>query len=127
MAFLDFRETTGGAAGQAMATRSMAPAFEAREWRVIEMARRDGLSSLHAPSRLARIGAWFFGERPNPRLADPRLETLRRAAVQAWHRGYAVPVATVEAFREAGFSLDQLELMLTKIGAGRVAGSRQAA
>lgn len=128
MAFIDFRETMAGAAGQALQARALdVPAFEAREWRVIELARRDRLSSLREPSRLERFGAWLFGERANPRLADPRLEILRHVAVQAWHRGYAVPVSAIKAFRDAGFSLDQLELMLASVGAGRIASSSRRA
>lgn len=119
MAFIDFREPFASS----FASSQGVPAFEPREWRVIELARRDSLTSLREPSKLERFGAWLFGEGVNPRLADPRLETLRQIAVQAWHRGYAVPVSAIKAFKAAGFSIDQLELMLASIGAGRMASN----
>jgi hypothetical protein len=125
MAYLDLRESFAGVpVEQAKLVDVTVPAFEAQEWRVIELARRDHLSSLREPGRLGRLASWLFGERINPRLADPRLETLRHMAVQAWHRGYAVPVSTIKAFKQAGYSMDQLELLLASIGAGRMARSR---
>jgi hypothetical protein len=39
--------------------------------------------------------------------------------VQAWHHGYVVPNSAIHAFKAAGFNIDQLELMLASIAAGR--------
>lgn len=94
--------------------------FERREWDVIVLAQKDGLSSLHAPSRLSRVLNWLFGGSATRHLADPRLETLRRLAVLAWHQGYAVPVSAIKAFKAAGFSPDQVELLLASVSRGRI-------
>jgi hypothetical protein len=63
----------------------------------------------------------FGGERPNPKLADQKLEALRRVAVLAWHKGYALPRHEIRAFHEAGFTPDQYETLLASISRGRAA------
>lgn len=93
--------------------------FSHPEWDIIRLARADGLGSLSEPTRLSRLASWLFGGGVSLQLADPRLEALRRLAVLAWHHGYAVPVSAMKAFKAAGFSLDQLELLLASIAAGR--------
>lgn len=118
MAFLDLREPMAFAVPDAGANARM-PGFDIREWSVIRLAAKDGLASLAPPSLLARLGAWLFGEGINPRLADPRLEALRRTAVEAWHRGFALRESAMAAFREAGFSAEQLDLLLASISAAR--------
>lgn len=119
MAYLDLRD--GGAAPlfAASATQTTAAGFARAEWQVIVLAQRDGLSSLRAPSRLHRVAEWLFGGGFNPRLADPRLEALRRVAVLAWHYGYAVPKSAIKTFVAAGFSMDQLELLLASVSGTR--------
>jgi hypothetical protein len=103
--------------------------FSALEWQVVAIAQRDRLSSLSAPGPLSMaLGMLFGGQRANPKLADPALEALRRVAVLAWHRGYAVPPAEIRAFHEAGFTPDQYETLLASISRGRAAlnqGTRQ--
>jgi hypothetical protein len=128
MAFLDFTQPLGTVSTGIAAPRTAATVeadFDPREWRVIRFARQDSLSTLREPSRLDRFIELLFGERPNPQLADSRLEALRRLAVEAWHRGYAVRLSAIAAFREAGFSMAQLELLLAAIGAGRDARGRR--
>ena len=98
--------------------------FSALEWQVIALARRDNLASLQAPGRLSRALGGLFGVAAKSILADPRLEALRRLAVQAWHRGFAVPVSEIVRFKEAGFSIDQVKVLLTSIGASRAAPRR---
>ncbi len=93
--------------------------FAHHEWDVIQIARRDGLASLSEPTRMARFSAWLFGGGISLRLADPRLEALRRLAVLAWHHGYVVPVSAIKAFTDAGYSGDQLELLLASIASSR--------
>ncbi|USI72953.1 hypothetical protein [Sphingomonas morindae] len=126
MAYLDLRDTAatvtplfGASRAPAVATAADAR-FARTEWQVIVLAERDGLASLSPPSRLSRLFARLFGGGHNPRLADGRLEALRRLAVQAWHYGYAVPVSSIKSFLEAGFSSDQLELLLASIANGRI-------
>jgi hypothetical protein len=128
MAFLDVREPLSAAllplipgAPFAVADNAVADVvgFTPAEWDVILLARNDRLSSLAEPTRLSRLSAWMFGGGIARQLADPRLEALRRLAVQAWHHGYAAPVSAMKAFKAAGFNLDQLELLLASIAAGR--------
>lgn len=96
--------------------------FSALEWQVVAIAQRDRLASLEAPGRLSiALGMLFGGQRPNPKLADKRLEALRRIAVLAWHRGYALPPHEIRAFHEAGFTPDQYETLLASISQGRAA------
>jgi hypothetical protein len=119
MAYLDTRE--GFAFAAPVAVASIGAMFERREWEVIVLAQRDGLASLREPSRLTRAFAWLFGTDINRRLADPKLEALRRLAVLAWHHGYQVPVSAMKAFKSEGFSVDQLELLLASIATSRAA------
>jgi len=91
--------------------------FSPLEWSIIRHARVDGLSSLRAPGRLARFWHWLTGRHGSAELANPRLEALRRAAVLSWHFGFTVPGRDVAEFLSAGFSLDQYELMVLRIGA----------
>ena len=96
------------------------------EWSVVAIARGDRLSSLRAPSRLSVAMGGLFGSRHNPRLADPRLEALRRMAVLSWHHGYTVPTSALTAFTDAGYTMAQYETMLASIAAARVARKPQA-
>lgn len=105
-----------------------APAVPARlsalEWSIVAMAERDSLASIREPSRYTRILRGFFGLKTPNRLANDRLETLRRVAVLAWHHGWNVPKSEFAAFRAAGFSDDQFELMQNSLGQARAARRR---
>lgn len=90
-------------------------AFSALEWQVVDLARNDGMASLREPGRWAGLHRFIFGERSDPRLADERLETLRRTAVEAWHRGYALHPARITEFLAAGFTKAHLEGLLAVI------------
>ena len=100
--------------------------LSALEWSVVAFAQRDSLASLREPSRLAAALGSLFGRR-DQRVIDPRLESLRRIAVLAWHRGWQVPASELRAFVKAGFSLDQYELVQASIARGRPASRRGAA
>ena len=121
MAYLDVREMAAAAPYAAVAVEPTG--FTRTEWQVIVLAQRDGLSSLYPPTRLARWMGVLFGEGANPRLADPRLETLRRLSVQAWQDSYAVPISAIKAVKEAGFSGDQVELLLASVSNARPAAT----
>jgi hypothetical protein len=96
--------------------------LSALEWQVVAIAQHDRLSSLEKPGKLATALTMIFGgQRPNPELADSRLEALRRLAVHAWHKGYTVPRAAIRAFHEAGFTTEQYETLLASISRGRAA------
>ena len=138
MAYLDFADGMGGAAVLAPAREARPSAvavtpvadpvpaareakarLSALEWSIVAIAERDRLSTLRTPGRTSMAMRLLFGERPNPRLADPRLEALRRIAVLSWHHGYTIPSAEVRGFLAAGFSPDQYELVVDSIGVAR--------
>jgi hypothetical protein len=128
MAYLDVREPVAATAFTfaPVADADEVTGFAHHEWDIIELARNDGRGSLREPGRLTRMFHWLFGGNIIRRLADPRLETLRRLAVLSWHDGYAVPVSAIKSFKAAGFSSAQLELLLASIAAGRSSRSGRA-
>lgn len=117
----DMSSSPAGDPAPAEAVRSLS----ALEWSVVALARRDRVSSLGEPGRIATAMGRLFGTSENPRLADPRLEALRRLAVLAWHHGYVVPKSELKNFLSAGFTLDQFETMLKSISSERVARPRR--
>lgn len=121
MAYLDLSEFSGEAVAAPAALQGPAT-LSALEWQVVGIAQRDRLSSLEAPSRWSNLLALFFGrDRASPRLADPRLEALRRVAVHAWHKGDAIPADELAGFHAAGFSFAQLQLLLAQVGHAAIA------
>ncbi|HVJ00202.1 MAG TPA: hypothetical protein VM657_14170 [Sphingomonas sp.] len=122
MAYVNFAEPHEAALANPIAA-PVADAVPARlsplEWSVVALAQTERLSSINRPGRVASAMAKLFGGRRNPDLADPRLEALRRLAVLAWHRGYAIATAEIRAFKEAGFTMAQYELVLASISRGR--------
>jgi hypothetical protein len=129
MAYLNHAELQGGPIAvpadlpaALLPTMRSTSGFSALEWQVVAIAQRDRLSSLRAPGRLSvALGVLFGGAAGNPRLADPRLEALRRLSVLAWHKGDALPVSEIAAFKAAGFTADQFETLLASISRGRSA------
>ena len=111
------RGAQSDAAGAATATAS---GFSALEWSVIAVSRRDSIASLEDPSRMSRAIGSLFGFGTTSRLADPKLEALRRVAVYAWRRGYALPQAEIDRFVEAGFTIDQAETLVASVTGDRV-------
>lgn len=129
MAFIDFAQPLAGAhiVARPSTVETVEPAlFAPLEWQVVSLARADRLSTLREPGRWDRLSALIFGPRSSPVLASERLEALRRLSVEAWHRGYAVTPSALADARRAGFTSDQLELLLATISAGRSARGRKA-
>jgi hypothetical protein len=125
MAYVSFAE---GELLQAPRTSSaQQPGFSALEWSVIALARRDPLSSLNQPGRVAKALASLFGLWRDSSLADGRLEALRRMAILAWRNGYAVPVSELRAFKAAGFSDEQYDVLQASIARGRAQSQRRSA
>lgn len=92
-----------------------ADSLSALEWSVVAIAEHDRLSSLDEPGRISRAMGRLFGTQTNGRLADPRLEALRRFAVMAWHRGTLLSGSELTRFEEAGFTRAQREILLKSI------------
>jgi len=117
------------AAPDASAMVGRAPLPPARltalEWSIVAMAERDGLSSIREVGRYTRALRNFFGFKQPNRLANDRLEALRRVAIFAWNYGWNVPKSELAAFFEAGFSSDQFELIQTSLGQARATARRR--
>jgi alkylhydroperoxidase family enzyme len=103
------------------------PSFSPIEWSVVALARGDRLTSLREPGRISMAMGALFGERTNPRLADPRLEALRRMSVLTWHHGYTIPSSELRAFCAAGFDAAQYELLVDSIAADQANARRRKA
>jgi hypothetical protein len=99
--------------------------LSALEWSIVALGERDSLASLREPGRfLTALGA-LFGVRRVNRLANDRLESLRRIAVLAWHYRWNVPKSELGNFLNAGFTLDHYELVQNSIGQARAARNRR--
>jgi hypothetical protein len=130
MAYLAFAETTGGDVVETALHQLIKPPvgesrLSALEWSVVAIAEKDSLATLRTPGRLSVALGMLFGERPNPRFADEKLEALRRMAVLAWHHGYVVPSWEIRAFVTAGYTIEQYETLQKSISAGRTARQTQ--
>ncbi|MFC0204611.1 hypothetical protein [Novosphingobium soli] len=130
MAFIDFSD----AALQALPVALSHPAEVGREAltglerRVVALARGDGLDTLRPQRKRGWLARLILG--PNPpsaMLANERLEALRRLAVQAWHKGYTLPVSALRDARAAGYSEDQIGAVIDIIGRERAPFRRLAA
>ena len=96
--------------------RRSVPTFSDLEWSLIRLSRVHKLWTIRSAGRFTRFWNWLVA-RGNPKLANPRLEALRRAAVLSWHFGFTVPGDDVASFLSAGFTPDQYELMVSSIRA----------
>ena len=93
------------------------------EWSVVAMAERDSISSLRKPTRFWALISLLFGLKPANRLANDRLEALRRIAVLSWRYRWNIAGSELKAFFDAGYSQAHYELILRRISAVR-AGKR---
>lgn len=98
--------------------------LSALERSVVALARNDRLSTLRTPGRFTTALRTFLRQN-NPRLADERLEALRRMAVLAWHHSFQVPSRELRAFFDAGFTVGQYEALMGEIAATRAAEPRR--
>ena len=119
MAYLDLAQPFAAPVAQRTA-KAPAASFSALEWSVIAVAKRDRLSSLEEPGAISRALGGLFGLGRESRLSEPRLETLRRLAVHAWRRGYALPASEVARFLKEGFTMAQAELLVASITGGKI-------
>jgi len=81
------------------------------EWRVIETARSDGPRSIEPDGRFTRFLRDFFGLPMTRRLANEKLEALRRFCVRAWFWDL-IRSRDVRAVMEAGYtSVDVFQIL----------------
>jgi hypothetical protein len=81
------------------------------EWRVIETARSDGPRSIEPDARFTRLLRDFFGLPMTRRLANEKLEALRRFCVRAWFWDL-IRGRDVRAVIEAGYtSVDVFQIL----------------
>jgi len=129
MAFIDFTEPQTStieaprdAAAAFLSAMPMAERLSALEWRVVELARGDGLATLKDERKRGWLARLVFGPQPpSAILSDVRLEALRRLAVRAWHEGYLLPVSAVREAIAAGYSELQVGRVLDAIVGERAA------
>ena len=119
MAYLSFAETAGPLTIGSEPRPAPTSGFSALEWSVITLAQRDTPASLKMPGRIATALGTLFGTARSIRLADQRLEALRRMAVLAWRNSYVVPLSEIRAFKSAGFTIEQYETLQSSISQGR--------
>lgn len=111
MAYRNFSDTADMNPAAGTSARLDAALFTDLEWSVVDIARRDPLSSIQAPGRFASKVAELLGSRRTLPLADPRLEALRRFAVVDHHLGDRLPDHEVAHFVGAGFSMAHVRLL----------------
>ena len=119
MAFLEFDDS--GVATNFVASNIAPPvtvsAFSQLEWTVVSLAQRDRLYPVTRPPIIEKLLTMLVGEAREPRLANPRLETLRRTvlAIRRWGRG--IPGDIAAAFDAAGFNRGQFDMLIDSIAA----------
>jgi len=119
------QQTSSAPAKREIVGTLVSPRLSALEWSIVAMAERDGLSSIREPGRYMKALRSLFGLKAPNRLANDRLELLRRIAILAWHHGWNVPKSELKAFLEAGFTSDQFELIQNSLGQARAARRRR--
>ncbi|QNM82435.1 hypothetical protein H8M03_10520 [Sphingomonas sabuli] len=98
-----------------MVGKALPVRFSALEWSVVAMAEKDQLSSIREPGRVSRAINTVFGIKPANRLANDRLESLRRVAVLAWRYRWNVAKSAMSDFYASGFTPDHFELLQRSI------------
>jgi hypothetical protein len=119
MAFIDFAQPAAilPATATALITTTTLEEFSPLEQRVIELSHEDGLESLRPPRERSWLQRLLFGPPPpSRRLANERLEALRRLAVEARHRGWQIRPSAINAARIVGFSEAQIGRVIDTIG-----------
>ena len=88
------------------------------EWKVVEIARADGPRSIEPDGRLTKFLREFFGLPIARKLANDRLEALRRFCVRAWFWDL-IRGRDVRAVIEAGYTSVDLFQILAHIAGYR--------
>lgn len=100
------------------ASAELAPLFSELELRVIALSRSEAASSLEPPSRFGTFVSAIFGIKRVNKLADPRLEALRRFTILTRTLGDRLADVEVNAFLQAGF--DHMQLAWLRRGASAI-------
>jgi hypothetical protein len=79
------------------------PSLRQLEWHVVEIAREDGPRSLNPDGFLARLSRDLFGLPMARRLANEKLEALRRFCVRAWYWDL-IRTSDLRSLMDAGYS-----------------------
>jgi hypothetical protein len=111
MAYMAFDAAADHAAASPVSYLRPTVRFTPTEWAVIRLAQRDGPATLRPATRLGTKLRRLFGITAANRLADPRLEALRRVAVRCRLGAGRIDEAAVGEFLSHGFGLDQLALV----------------
>lgn len=88
------------------------------DWKVVDLARRDGRRSLLPPGRIARLARPLFGWPIASPLANPRLEALRRFCVRAWHWNL-IRIHDMLLVSDMGYSIADLCAILAHVARRR--------
>lgn len=127
MAYLDLDNLFASPGCSRSAVPAPVASFSPLEWSVIALAKKDSLRSLSKPGRVSRAFGSLFGLGTRSTLADPRLEALRRLAVLAWRRGFALPLVEIDRFVDAGFTEAHIETLVESVTGIHVGHDRIAA
>lgn len=129
MAFIEFSEIAGQTVvgprvPATLAAKAVTPLSQL-EWRVVQLARSDGLMTLQPRRKRSWLSRVVFGPSPpSPMLADEKLEALRKLAVLAWHHGYTLPSSAMKQAISAGYSEWQVGQVIDAIVGERPAFRR---
>ena len=88
------------------------------DWKVVEVARRDGPLSLNPDGPRARFLRKFFGFPIARGLANERAEAFRRFCVRAWHWDL-IRIRDLRPVLEAGYSMDDVDRVLAHVAGFR--------
>jgi hypothetical protein len=88
------------------------------DWRVVEIARMDGPRSMNPDGRFTRFCRNFFGLPIARKLANERLEALRRFCVRAWYWDL-VRSTDVHELVAAGYSMPDAFQIVTHVAGYR--------
>lgn len=102
------------------APRASHSAFTPLEWLAIAIGQQEGIEARGGLFRLGTLLRGLFGGPRTRRMAVDRLEVLSRIAARAQIGGGLLAEDDVALFRRAGYSNDQLRLLLASLQQARV-------
>lgn len=88
------------------------------DWKVVEVARRDGPLSINPDGPRARFLRIFFGFPIARGLANERAEALRRFCVRAWHWDLIL-TRDLRQLTDAGYSMVDVDRILAHVAGYR--------